>query len=143
MPFFLMIIFLLKLIFLLYSCSELNYWLLFNVKSESHFSLRPLYERLYSFPLFDSPPDFFIFWVFPKNPKMFPLERFSKPAFTCATSSVPLLFPSFTSTSAPCVHYSSGAKSNHSFPLVCPDGASDLRNNSQFREKIPVQPRLI
>lgn len=42
-----------------------------------------------------------------------------------------------------CAHYLSGAKSNHSFPLICPDGVSDLRNNSQFRQKIPVQPGVI
>lgn len=37
----------------------------------------------------------------------------------------------------------SGAKSNHLFPLIHPDRMSDLRNNSQFRLKIPVQLRVI
>lgn len=33
----------------------------------------------------------------------------------------------------------SGAKSNHLFPLIHPDRMRDLRNNSQFGPKIPVQ----
>lgn len=41
------------------------------------------------------------------------------------------------------VDYLSGAKSNHLFPLIYPDQMSDLRNNSQFRQKIPVQWRVI
>lgn len=41
------------------------------------------------------------------------------------------------------VDYLSGAKSNHLFPLIYPDRMSDPRNNSQFRQKIPVQWRVI
>lgn len=59
-------------------------------------------------------------------------------SFRCLTFS--FLFCFFMGS---CAHYSSGAKSNHSFPLICPDGVSDLRNNSQFRQKIPVQPGVI
>lgn len=33
----------------------------------------------------------------------------------------------------------SGAKSNYLLPLIHPDRMRDLRNNSQFRQKIPVQ----
>lgn len=42
-----------------------------------------------------------------------------------------------------CADDLSGAKSNYLFPLIHPDKMRDLRNNSQFRPKIPVQLRVI
>lgn len=53
----------------------------------------------------------------------------------------PTLF--FTLLCSSCADNLSGAKSNHLFPLIHPDGMRDPRNNSQFRLKIPVQLRVI